>query len=714
MIRRKLMAELVDRQVAGLRERMKVEGINIPDHLWELVLKKKSMPLYSPVQWDWGSRDMAEARPNFMAQYERVLNQQRDDPNRLKRFWIYELDRFGVKGPRQWFRRCDEFDEHGCKIISVLEGDLTGDEDDLKGMIEALFKTRGSREEQHKIAKRVAGQVGEMAKAGRDLGQVPTFGYDQGCFDAQGNLVWRLHYLDRSERIQIFPDGSQVQFDGKENHPVRATSQHYAYVPSFDVKRQQCVLRAFQIYHAEAGCISFAELARRLQTEGFASYKGRPFDKGMIEYMLENPTYVGYRVRNRTTKAKFFFFRKEAKDGNHLERRPDELKNKERDRPREEWIFSDERKHEPLVDDELFEAVQVFREQNRWSGTRAPRNDDGWLKPLLYCGHCGKQMVCGKSNNSKRAYICASYCYKYQRFRAELTCKRNMVLHERIEALVMGYLEKLGVRLVLALEQQAERRLEEEVALARDEALRQAELGFKDYLFELWGDLELETHPGPLADLVRESLKAKDISTDEQMDALLQCEKLKVPMARHLADQAEEEHADVTLATTRRAVSDRQKAVMERRLAELEATLDVLAKHLRPYDERKEQATARYQEKLDQLEAVRRAMKAGSNRMRGAAVARLFSRIVVRFDQTRKRGGWLPDETEFHLWHVKEAVRHALIDQLTEVEEEFLHLGDVKRLIAESDIPGLSVDAEDEKSRGKPSDRSGWSAGRPH
>lgn len=126
----------------------------------------------------------------------------------------------------------------------------------------------------------------------------------------------------------------------------------------------------------------------------------------------------------------------------------------------------------------------------------------------------------------------------------------------------------------------------------------------------------------------------------------------------------------------------------------------------------KEQATARYQEKLDQLEAVRRAMKAGSNRMRGAAVARLFSRIVVRFDQTRKRGGWLPDETEFHLWHVKEAVRHALIDQLTEVEEEFLHLGDVKRLIAESDIPGLSVDAEDEKSQGKPSDRSGSSAGR--
>ena len=318
----------VDRQVTGLREKMKAEGINIPDHLWEMVLKKKPMPPDSPVQWDWGSRDMAEARPNFMAQYERVLNQRRDDPNRLQRFWIYELDRFGVKGPRQWFRRCDEFDEHGCKIVSVLEGDLTGDEDDLKGMIEALFKARGSREEQHKIAKRVAGQAGEMAREGRDLGQMPTFGYDQGCFDEHGVLLWQLHYLDRSERLQIFPDGTQVAFNGKNNHPVKATSQHYGYVPSFDVRRRQCVLRAFEIYRAEAGCISPAELARRLWAEGFTSYKGRPFDKDMLRYMLSHPNYIGYRTRGRTTKAKFFFYKKEAKDGNHLERRPEELKNK--------------------------------------------------------------------------------------------------------------------------------------------------------------------------------------------------------------------------------------------------------------------------------------------------------------------------------------------------------------------------------------------------
>ncbi|MBI2807481.1 MAG: hypothetical protein HYX68_21060 [Planctomycetes bacterium] len=109
-------------------------------------------------------------------------------------------------------------------------------------------------------------------------------------------------------------------------------------------------------------------------------------------------------------------------------------------------------------------------------------------------------------------------------------------------------------------------------------------------------------------------------------------------------------------------------------------------------------------------------MKAGNNRMKGATVARLFTRIVVKFDQSKKRGGWLPDKTEFNHWHVNEAVRHALMDQLTEVEEEFLHLGDVKKLIVASDIPGLSVDGEDEKSQKsqeKPSDSSGRSAGRP-
>jgi hypothetical protein len=289
-------------------------------------------------------------------------------------------------------------------------------------------------------------------------------------------------------------------------------------------------------------------------------------------------------------------------------------------------------------------------------------------------------------------------------------------LHERIEALIMDYLDKLGVRLVLAVAREAEQRLEEEVAFAREEAMRQAGLGFRDYLCELWTDLELEVRPGPLTDLVTKLLNAKDLTGDEQLEGTLQCEELKVPLARHLTDQAEEEHADVTLGITRRCISDRQKAVMERRLSQLEAKLDVLGKHLRPYEERRAAATAKYEGKLAQLEDVRRAMKAGCNRMKGAAVARLFSRVVVRFDQTRKRGGWLPEETEFHLWAINEAVRHALTDRLTETEEEFLHDGDVRRLVLGSDDLGLSAgDGNDEmpKKAVRGSDHLEASAGRP-
>ena len=264
--------------------------------------------------------------------------------------------------------------------------------------------------------------------------------------------------------------------------------------------------------------------------------------------------------------------------------------------------------------------------------TFAPRQDDGWLKPVLYCGHCGREMVCGKSNNTKRAYVCTSYCYKYQRFRADLTCKRNTVLHERIEALVIDYLDTLGVRLVQAVEQEAERRLEEEVALARDEALRQAELGFKDYLCELWGDLELEAHPGQLADLVKGLLRAKDLSADEQVGALLQCEKLKVPMARHLADQAEEEHADVTLATTRRGVTDRQRAVMDAAWPNWRRGWTCWPSTCGPT---RSEGTGHSQVSGETGPTRRacQAMKAGSNRMKGAAVARLISRIVVWFDR---------------------------------------------------------------------------------
>ena len=101
--------------------------------------------------------------------------------------------------------------------------------------------------------------------------------------------------------------------------------------------------------------------------------------------------------------------------------------------------------------------------------------------------------------------------------------------------------------------------------------------------------------------------------------------------------------------------------------------------------------------------------------MKGAAVARLFSRIVVWFDQARKRGGWLPDETEFRLWPVEEAARHALTDRLTQAEEEFLHDGDVRKLVRASDDLGWSADdggGESPKNVVGASDNLGSSAGR--
>ena len=79
------------RQVEGLRQRAKRNGDDIAPALWQAVLDKQPIPADSPVQRDWGSRDMAEARPNFQRILKRVEGQKAKDPNRLAELVVFDF-----------------------------------------------------------------------------------------------------------------------------------------------------------------------------------------------------------------------------------------------------------------------------------------------------------------------------------------------------------------------------------------------------------------------------------------------------------------------------------------------------------------------------------------------------------------------------------------------------------------------------------------------
>jgi hypothetical protein len=117
---------------------------------------------------------------------------------------------------------------------------------------------------------------------------------------------------------------------------------------------------------------------------------------------------------------------------------------------------------------------------------------------------------------------------------------------------------------------------------------------------------------------------------------LQQVERLKVALARQQLDQARQEHRVQTLAQTRPDLSARQVRVLQEECRRLEARMDCLERQLSPLQERLDVLARQYQEKLDALEDCKRAMRSSDLRQKGAAVARFFDKVILRFRAERR------------------------------------------------------------------------------
>jgi DNA invertase Pin-like site-specific DNA recombinase len=630
------------RQVNGLKEMALKNGDAVPESLWQTVLNKQPLPITSPVLWDYGSRDMVEKRPNFMALTQRVEKQDRRDPTRLQELCIYELDRFGVEGPDHWFHNRYIFDKAGCRIMSAQKGDLTAKED-LKTIIETLFDAIHSRAEQKKIAGRVADQMAQLAKDGKLLGGVPRYGYDLGCFDGE-KLIWRLHYRDISDRLQIVATDDNLQalltgtaqtvhYTGKDNYPKKAKKQEYKLIPSIDTKRVEGIQFLFKTYRDQGRAMSGCELARQMSLMGYASYQSRSFDPENLFMMLEDDTYVGVRPHGKRSVARHKRYNKNVtdQDGRNLEDVSEDAKGQTVWREKADWIVPPSRTHEPLVDAETFQAVQniLAGRPKRGKKPYGPRGEDGWLKPVTYCAGCGRQMIITRSRG-QLAYHCVTYNYKYQRPndpRYQCEAGFNSIRHATLAQAVEQYLDGLERELMAGVETDAIKRLEAEVAQYEALAAQHATSGYKTHLSGVRDALELDERPGELADLIRRLLAATD--ADEQLDGLAQVEQVLPSHVRHALDQAKEELRRYTKAIGRAEASSRQVSIWQDECRLLEQRMDKLEGLLVPYRQQSELVQKRYQEKLDQLTSARRALASAGNRAKGAALARLYFRILV-------------------------------------------------------------------------------------
>lgn len=162
----------------------------------------------------------------------------------------------------------------------------------------------------------------------------------------------------------------------------RIDSENKTFV--IDPERAEIVRSVFQAYADGTG---FREIAVQLGSTGVTTKRGNSPDNRFVEYMLQNPVYIG-KIR-WTPDHKTNYSRTHVDDGAALV----------------------DGKHPPIITQELWDAVQKRIEQKKISYGRYQRQApaDFMLKGLVRCSSCGATLVLAGRNTASPYLQCHNY-----------------------------------------------------------------------------------------------------------------------------------------------------------------------------------------------------------------------------------------------------------------------------------------------------------------
>jgi site-specific DNA recombinase len=165
------------------------------------------------------------------------------------------------------------------------------------------------------------------------------------------------------------------------------------------------------LFRAYAGPdASLYQLARKLNDDGVKPHRGAErWTPTVVREILRNEVYLGDLIWNKKSSGKFFGIadcRFAPRDGSSPKG-----KNDPRHRVRRPS------RHEPLVDRELFDRVQVLMVERRCNKTPIRGGGNLVLTSLLRCGHCGRPMIGRNQPGSRKGppgvkvprYVCGTY-----------------------------------------------------------------------------------------------------------------------------------------------------------------------------------------------------------------------------------------------------------------------------------------------------------------
>lgn len=251
------------------------------------------------------------------------------------------------------------------------------DWDTIQGRLLSVFNQEQARLEPIQNSRRVLSNGVALMKAGRVVPGGPPFGYR-----------WQYREEDlgkgriKKTPIRLIPD--------PEEAPI--------------------VLQLFEKYLQGASLLG---LVNWLEEKGVRPPKAKKKGKrrwmpASVRKVLNNVVYTGVRIWNRMSRSKHHTTNNGVVIPQAIKRSPRKTKHPPlTTKPQSEWIVSDE-KHEAIVQEQLYEAVQRRLEKRR-CGKSGANPKAKLLSGLLLCEHCRRTLVASQSKrNGWVEYRCPS------------------------------------------------------------------------------------------------------------------------------------------------------------------------------------------------------------------------------------------------------------------------------------------------------------------
>lgn len=326
--------------------------------------------------------------------------------------YIEKHERWGSTSDAEYQQRFEFLRKHGSQLYDLRRKKvLSGN--DLPSKIQALIDVEASKEELRNISNRTLRTKVDNLKELKawPSGKQP-FGFAKACYEnATGKLLW-VWEPTTATRGQVFRvEESGERTPGFKNVPIPPRSKakkpertHIRLIPSSNAEFIATIKLVFELYARDG--MSRRQIAIEMNRSGRKFYN-KPFTHSLVIQILSNAAYIGDTHYGKTQTADYYT----ANADGLIEELPEEGTRRKRGVDERVVVTGT---HEGIVDRDVWDEAQERMRREAQRTSHASKNPSYYLKPILVCGHCGKNMTGttetdGKTGNRKVVYYCSTY-----------------------------------------------------------------------------------------------------------------------------------------------------------------------------------------------------------------------------------------------------------------------------------------------------------------